>query len=86
MMSLLCLVLMIAPAQAVGAAYTSVGAGACRGNGGSSDKVNSRFKNNVLTEALCEAECDALATCAGFSWESSGDKACILCTAPDFEH
>ena len=64
--------------MAVGAAYTSVGAGACRGNGGATDMVNSRYKTGVSTESACEAFCDAEATCAGFAWESSGDNMCIL--------
>jgi hypothetical protein len=81
----------VATAQSAGAAYTLVGAGACRGNGGGTDKVNSRSKTGFATEALCEAECDALIMCQGFAWESSGDNICVLygpgmagsCAAPN---
>jgi hypothetical protein len=63
---------------AVGSEYTSVGAGPCRGNGGSTDKVNSKYMNNVATETACEAYCDAESTCAGFAYETGGDSACII--------
>ena len=78
-MRTLCLTMTVAAANAAGAAYTLVGAGACRGNGGSIDKVNSRHRSPVATEALCEADCDAQATCSGFAYQSAGDaKQCIL--------
>jgi hypothetical protein len=70
--------------DAAGAAYTLMGTGPCRGNGGALDKVNSRMLENVADEAACEAYCDAVPAdgsdgiCAGFAYESSGDKECIL--------
>ena len=71
--------------SAAGAGYTSIGAGACRGNAGANDKVNSRMLKPVATEATCEAHCDAIPAdgsdgiCAGFSYETSAsDQECIL--------
>ena len=60
--------------------YTYVGAGACRGNGGDSDKVNniqltsSSFAGDYLN---CEAECDDQTTCVGYAFDSTLNY-CIL--------
>ena len=53
----------IAIAQINTEKYTAVGgAGACRGNGGRSDRGNSKYKLG-LTQAECETECDSISTC-----------------------
>ena len=62
--------------------YTAVGdAGACRGNGGSSDRVNSKYKLG-LTQAECETECDSISTCLGYAYmtgaASLADAYCII--------
>ena len=48
--------------------YTYLGTGGCRGNGGPTDKVNGRDAEG-LTQAQCEAACNAEATCVGYSHE-----------------
>ena len=49
--------------------YTAIAeAGACRGNGGSSDRVNSKYKLG-LTQAECETECDWISTCLGYAYQ-----------------
>ena len=59
----------IAIAQINTQKYTAVGdAGACRGNGGSSDRVNSKYKLG-LTQAECETECDSITTCLGYAYQ-----------------
>ena len=72
----------IAIAQINTEKYTAVGdAGACRGNGGSSDRVNSKYKLG-LTQAECETECDSISTCLGYAYmtgaASSADAYCII--------
>jgi len=46
-------------------------AGACRGNGGAAanDKVNSKYMDG-LTQTECEAECDSVATCVGYAYQT----------------
>ena len=60
--------------------YTAIAeAGACRGNGGSSDKVNSKYKLG-LTQAECETECDSIATCLGYAYQTgASDVASAYC-------
>ena len=72
----------IAIAQINTEKYTAVGdAGACRGNGGSSDRVNSKYKLG-LTQAECETECDSISTCLGYAYQtgaaSLADAYCII--------
>ena len=72
----------IAIAQINTEKYTAVGdAGACRGNGGSTDKVNSKYKLG-LTQAECETECDSISTCLGYAYQtgatSLADAYCII--------
>jgi hypothetical protein len=50
--------------------YTLVSAGACRGNGGSSDKVNGMYAQG-LSQRECEQECDNDATCIGYAFQVS---------------
>ena len=62
--------------------YTAIAeAGACRGNGGSSDKVNSKYKLG-LTQAECETECDSISTCLGYAYQDGAASAtaayCII--------
>ena len=60
--------------------YTAIAeAGACRGNGGSSDKVNSKYKLG-LTQAECETECDSISTCLGYAYQTgASDVASAYC-------
>ena len=60
--------------------YTAIAeAGACRGNGGSSDRVNSKYKLG-LTQAECETECDSITTCLGYAYQTgAGDAAEAYC-------
>jgi len=60
--------------------YTAIAeAGACRGNGGSSDKVNSKYKLG-LTQAECETECDSITTCLGYAYQTgASDVASAYC-------
>ena len=51
--------------------YTYLGTGGCRGNGGETDKVNGRNAEG-LTQAECEAACNAEATCVGYSHKVGG--------------
>ena len=55
--------------------------GACRGNGGSSDKVNSKYKLG-FTQAECETECDDITTCLGYAYQDGAASAtaayCII--------
>ena len=51
--------------------YTYLGTGGCRGNGGPTDKVNGRDAEG-LTQAACEAACNAEATCVGYSHKDGG--------------
>ena len=53
------------------ATYTYLGTGGCRGNGGATDKVNGRDAEG-LTQAECEAACNAEATCVGYSHKVGG--------------
>ena len=53
------------------ATYTYLGTGGCRGNGGMADKVNGRHAEG-LTQAECEAACNAEATCVGYSHKVGG--------------
>lgn len=50
--------------------------GNCRGNGGSSDLVDSRRKR-LSTRAGCEQECDRLSECTGYTY-SYGSEYCTL--------
>jgi hypothetical protein len=89
------LALFLPVANAVGAAYTLIGAGPCRGYNDAGDNPNRRSMNNVATEAACEAHCDSFSSssplCTGFAYESTGAKNCILygpgmagvCAAPN---
>ena len=53
--------------------------GACRGNGGSSNKVNNKYKLG-LTQAECETECDDITTCLGYAYQTgAGDAAEKYC-------
>ena len=51
--------------------YTYLGTGGCRGNGGATDIVNGRDAEG-LTQAQCEAACNAEATCVGYSHKDGG--------------
>jgi len=53
--------------------YTLVGAGACRGNGGASDKVNCMYAEGSSFSSLdsCQSECDDQPTCVGFAYADS---------------
>ena len=53
------------------ATYTYLGTGGCRGNGGATDKVNTREAEG-LTQAECEAACTAEATCVGYAHKVGG--------------
>ena len=46
--------------------YAASMEGACRGNGGANDKINSRMKGST-TDAECRAACDAESSCVGYS-------------------
>jgi hypothetical protein len=73
---LLCLAL-LAPARAA-KSYTSVGVGACRGNGGVNDKVNNKYVYGE-TKENCEAECDAEDDCVGYGYSvSQNGGACMI--------
>jgi len=49
--------------------YSYVGViGACRGNGGSSDKPNYQYQKG-LSQADCEARCDSLTDCVGYGYQ-----------------
>jgi len=52
--------------------------GSCRGNGGSSDKVDSKSKGET-DQAACEAECTALSNCVGYSHnDDTNNGICIV--------
>ena len=64
--------------QALAYTYTLVGDGGCRGNGGSSDKVESK---NIYerTAEVCKQDCDNEPTCVGYAYNpaaNSGD--CLI--------
>jgi len=67
--------------------------GSCRGSGGSSDKVDSKSKNNT-DQAACQAECTTLPNCVGYSYNAiTNNGTCIvygpgmdgICSIPNIE-
>lgn len=67
----------LATAQVNKDKYVLVGAGACRGNGGTADMVNSKYIEGEHTVAECETECDNTPTCVGFAY-SDIDQWCAI--------
>jgi len=43
--------------------------GACRGNGGSNDKVDAKSKGST-TQTQCESECDNMDACVGYAYSA----------------
>ena len=63
----------------VSSKYQMIGLGACRGNGGTADHVNSKWvAGGVHSEASCEAECDAEPDCKGFAWGAMAGGSCFV--------
>jgi len=53
--------------------YTAVATGGCRGNGGASDHVNSKYEYG-FTQNECEGHCDSLDTCVGYAYQTGGQE------------
>jgi len=51
--------------------------GNCRGNGGTSDKVNARSKRGFADSLACSLECDKLSECVGFAFNTAVSE-CVL--------
>jgi len=58
------------------AKYHLVGVGNCRGNGGTADKIDSKSKR-LAAQKDCEAECDKLANCVGYTF-NVGSEFCAI--------
>jgi hypothetical protein len=51
--------------------YCSPLVGLCVGPGGSTDYVNGKYRKGVITQAACQAFCDAKPACVGYAYSAS---------------